>query len=260
MEPTQPSRPVPVLVRFQSLLIGFSSKCPQATDVEFTRAWFRIDMRWRHLNLVLQRIDDDIELLKKARRGSLEHSQHEMLVAAPSLDVEVLYTVLRSLLDDVAALTPCFYSRQKSMPARHSLNKQLTWYRNNPQFDPAMTDYAQNNVAWFIDLRDTRDDLVHRHCDVLTSNSGEETAEGDIPVEYAIVKLPGLSAPRGIEAGVRSMLQSVLAFPDFYSSHFVGRLPNDRPDCATPGLFSSKGAVHGVESLKRWTDEEIAPT
>ena len=255
MKQTQGSTLVQTLVKFGSLLIGFSSSCPQATDQKFVRASFSISTRWRHLDLVLRRINDNVEQLRKARRGDVDPRETELLLAAPSLDTETFYVVVRSLLEDVAALTPCFYPKAKMKPKRISFNEQVKWYRSHPDFDPPMTQYVESNLGWFDGLKDVRDHLLHRQCDVLPINSGTESMQGDIPIQFAIVGESGLKIGQPeMESEVRSILRSLIEFLSFYSSHFKNRLPKDWPGYKDIGGHSPKGGVQGLEFLKRWLE------
>lgn len=255
MEQTQTSTFAQTLVKFQSLLIGFSSSCPQAADQKFVRAYFSINSRWRHLELVLRRIHDNMEQLRKARKGDVDHHEIELLLAAPSLDIETFYVVLRSLIEDVAVLTPCFYPKAKKRPKRISFNKQVKWFRKHPDFDPPMTQYMKTNLVWFDELKDVRDDLLHCQCDVLAINSGIEKTQGDIPIKFDIVGESGLKIGQPeLESEVRSIMRSLIEFLSFYSSHFKNRLPNDWPNYKDLGGHSPKGSVQGLEFLKRWSE------
>jgi len=254
MRQTQDSTLVQTLVKFGSLLIGFNSSCPQATDQKFVRAWFSISTRWRHLDLVLRRINDNVEQLRKARRGDVDPSEIELLLAAPSLDIETFYLVVRSLLEDVAVLTPYFYP-EAMRPTRSSFNKQVEWYRSHPDFDPPMTQYIESNLGWFNGLKDVRDHLLHRQCDVLPINSGTVSMQGDIPIQFDIVGELGLEIGQPeMESEVRSILRSLIEFLSFYSSHFKNRLPKDWPGYKDIGGHSPKGGVQGLEFLKRWSE------
>ena len=247
MNPTHGNILVETLVKFESLLIGFSSSCPQATDQKFVRAQFSINSRWRHLELVLLRIQNNMEQLRKARQGGVDPAALELLQAAPSLDIETFYVVVRSLMEDVAALTPCFYPKGKMKPKRISFNKQLKWYRSHPNFDPPMTYYVENNLGWFDQLKDVRDDLLHRQCDVLPINSATDKVQENIPIQFDIVNESGLKIGQPeLETEVRTVLQNLLEFLSFYSSHFKNRLPNDWPGYKDLGGHSPKGGIQGL--------------
>lgn len=255
MMSTQGKMLVETLVKFGSLLMEFSYSCHQATDLQFTRAHFSINSRWRHLDLVLRRIHDDIELLKNARLGTLDPGTSDSLQAAPSLDIETFYVVVRSFMDDIAALTPCFYPKGKMRPKRKSFSDQLKWYIKHPDFDPPMTRYMEKNLGWFDKLKDVRDDLLHRQCDVLPINSGPESAQGNIPIHFAIVNEFDLNIEYPeLETELRTILRNLLEFLAFYASHFRNRIPNDWPCYKNLTGHSPKGGVHGLEFLKYWTE------
>jgi hypothetical protein len=255
MEQVQVCTLVQTMVKFESLLIGFSTSCPQATDQKFLRGLFSINTRWRHLDLVLRRINDNVKQLGKARQGVVDPREIGMLLAAPSLDIETFYVVLRSLLEDVAALTPCFYPKAKMRPKRISFNEQVKWYRSHSEFDPPMTQYLESNLGWFDELKEVRDNLLHRQCDILVINSGKESMQGDIPIQFGILSESGFTIGQPeMETQARSILRSLIEFLSFYSSHFKNRLPNDWPAYKDLGGHSPKGGVQGLEFLKRWSE------
>lgn len=248
---------VQTLVKFTALIIGFESACPAATKEIFHRAPSRLNTRWQQLELTAQRISGDTELLIKARREILDPKLLDLMLAAPGLDIETFYVIVQSMMDDIAALTPCFYP-EGPKPNRHSFNKQLSWYiTKNTDFDPPMTEYLSTYLGWFTELKDVRDDLLHRQSDVLPINTSQKDEQGEFRVQFDIITKDfglKLGAPDLIMK-LRATLRNLLEFLDFYSGHFKNRIPKDWPSYKDLGGASPKGSVHGLELLKRWSEE-----
>jgi len=256
MKPKPANLLTQTLLKLETLTISFGTSCSQATDEKFGYARLRINTRWKHLDLVLRRVGEHIELIRKARQGlagQLTPELSVLLTAAPSLDIETFYIVVRSLMDDVAILTPYFYPKGKMRPRRYSFNDQLKWYKSHPDFDPPMTQYLKTQLGWFDELKESRDDLIHRQCDVLpiTVLWGEAVPEGfaiihkheDEKIDY-----------QPLEKKFHIILKSLLAFLNFYASHFKERIPNDWPNYKDIGGREPKGSVDGLEFLKRWSE------
>jgi hypothetical protein len=247
---------VQTLVKFSALNIGFASSCPTATDKKFHTALSSINLRWQHLELVSQRISEDAELLAKTRKGNLNSKSSELLLAAPTLDIETFYVVVRSLMEDVAVLTPYFYPKASKKPKSFSFNQQIEWYKNHPDFDPLMTEYLKNNLGWFGELKSVRDDLLHSQAMVLPDNTGPEDEHGKLRVRFDIIKdFDSKLGMLDLMTKLRTTLRNLLGFLDFYSGHFKNRIPNDWPCYKDLGGANPKGGVQGLELLKRWSEE-----
>ena len=248
---------VQTLVKFTALIIGFESACPAATKEIFHRTSSRLNTRWQQLELTAQRISGDTELLIKARREVLDPKLLDLMRAAPGIDIETFYVIVRSMMDDLAALTPYFYP-EGPKPNRNSFNKQLNWYiKKNPDFDPPMTEYLSTYLGWFTELKDVRDDLLHRQADVLPINTSQKDEQGEFRVQFDIITKDfglKLGAPALIMK-LRATLRNLLEFFDFYSGHFKNRIPKDWPSYKDLGGAFPKGGVYGLELLKRWSEE-----
>lgn len=248
---------VQTLVRLSALTIGFESSCPMATDQKFQMALFSINYRWPQLELVAQRTSDDAEQLIKAREGDIEPESFELLAAETALDIETFYVVMHSLMEDIAALTPYFYPKGPKKPASHSFDDQIEWYKKHTDFDPPMTEYLTNNLGWFDELKDVRDELLHRQAQVLPINTTLNEKQGEFQVQFDILKKgfdPMLGMPH-LMSKLQATLRNLLEFLGFYSGHFKDRIPKDWPSYKDIGGASPKGAVHGLKLLKRWAEE-----
>lgn len=248
---------VQTLVKFTALIIGFESECPAATKEKFHRASSRLNARWQQLELTAQRISGDTELLIKARREVLDPKLLDLMRAAPGIDIETFYVIVRSMMDDIAALTPYFYPKGPKEPASYSFKDQIKWYKKNIDFDPPMTEYLSTYLEWFTELKDVRDDLLHRQADVLPINTSQKDEQGEFSVQFDIITKDfglKLGAPDLIMK-LRATLRNLLEFLDFYSGHFKNRIPKDWPSYKDLGGASPKGGVHGLELLKRWSEQ-----
>jgi hypothetical protein len=247
---------VQTLVKFSDLTISFESSCQTGIDKNFQMALSSINQRWRHLELVSQRISQDAGLLVKAREGKLDPETIEFLLAAPALDIETFYVVVRSLMEDVAVLTPYFYPKASKRPKSFSFNQQIEWYKNHPDFDPLMTEYLKNNLGWFGELKSVRDDLLHSQAMVLPDNTGSEDKHGKLRIRFDIIKdFDSKLGMLDLMTKLRTTLRNLLGFLDFYSGHFKNRIPNDWPCYKDLGGANPKGGVQGLELLKRWSEE-----
>jgi hypothetical protein len=195
-------------------------------------------------------------MLVKARKGNLNPESLELLLAAPSLDIETFYVVVRSLMEDVAVLTPCFYPKASKKPKRISFNEQIKWYQKHTNFDPSMTEYLTNNLGWFTELKNVRDELLHFQAMVLPNNTGPEDEHGKLRVRFDIIRdFDSKLGMPDLMTKLRTTLQNLLGFLDFYSAHFKNRIPNDWPRYKDLGGANPKGGVQGLELLKRWSEE-----
>ena len=258
MESKQSSFLVETMLQFGSLIFDFKNSCPQTVDQEFKWTFFnRIQTRWKHLDLILYRIEIDIDQLTRAREevsDDISIDEVDFLVSAPSLDIETFFVVVRSFLDDVAILTPYFYPKGTKKPKRYSFSDQLKWYTSHPDFDPPMTDYIINNTGWFNEMKEVRDRLLHKQSDVLPINAWKGK---DIPIGFVIIDKGDWSAFQPLKTIIYTILQNFMRLLNFYSSHFKDRLPNDWPGYKS--LFGNppKGTVGGLSFLKRWSESPL---
>lgn len=249
------------LVKFSSLWISFSSSFPSAGGSSFAFAKFRIDQRWRHLNLILDRLDQDISLLKNIKKTS----DIELSSSAPSLDIETFYIVARSLLDDMAVLTPHFYfSKGRQLPNR-SLSDQKKWLIKNPNFDCELSDYMERDMNWFDKCKNTRDDLIHYQAQIIPINS-QLSNDGEIEIRFDLVKglkTSNLGQPK-LKTHVTGILKNIIKYIDFYSTHFKSKLSStgvgyrDNFGLNPKGCSARLGGLKEMVRLNIWFMELLA--
>jgi hypothetical protein len=247
---SKPVNMVQTLLKLELLLIGFSS-CLQAKERKFMWAKGRINTRLKQLDLILRRIEPEMDYLERARQEVLDFAKLKIFFVALPLDIETFYVAVRSIMDDVAILTPFFYPKGKMRPKSHSFSDQFKWYKSHPDFDPSMTNYLETQLGWFDELKEYRDGLLHRQCDILPISvlSGKNVPQG-----FAIIDKDKPNPYHPLKEKLSTTLQNLLAFLNFYSSHFKDRLPNDWPCYKDIGGREPAGSVDGLEFLKRWSE------
>ena len=122
-------------------------------------------------------------------------------------------------MDLIAYLTPLFYERQ-GIVTNKSFNDQKAWFiKNGKALDKNYSRYLEKNTEWFEDMRDVRDDSLHRHfwSYVELGTSGE-------------IKLKRMRGNK-LEEEIQSLAILVgdyylkfVEFSRFYEKHFSGVL------------------------------------
>lgn len=221
----------------------------RVVDDRFTNAFISFMWRWLQLELIAQRINEEIVQLTQVNKDDINAEPFASLTTLIALDIEIFYILIRSVMDDIAALTPCFYPK-KLKPNRYSFNKQRNWYTNlkNTDYDPPMIEYLTNNLGWFDESKDIRDDLLHRHAFLFPfpTNNNQQVQFGTLRGTEQEPKIADL-IPK-----LRATLRNILAFLDFYSEHFNNRIKKDWPEYyeELPTVLPDK-PVQSFENLNR---------
>lgn len=227
----------------------------------FSSAFLRINTRWKHIDLILRRIDEDIILLQSLNKNVLTGNDTRKLIdnaiSAPSLDIETFFAVVRSLLDDIAVLTPFFYGKESKQIPRRSLSKQRGWFIKNTKLDPKFSKYMEENLNWFVKLKDKRDSLIHHQAEILPINSSSENPNEEAIHFYIMKNFSTQTEKTNLKLHISEVLINLVEFLDFYSSHFRNNLPLTFPQYNDSFGENPKGGVIGLENIKKWVGEEF---
>ncbi len=197
-----------------------------------------------------QRIREETEKLIKIEEDKLEGKLFFLL----TLDIETFYVTVRSLMEDIAAMTTCFYPRGPGKPKRHSFKDQIKWYENHPDFDSPMTDYMKNKLGWFSELRDVRNDLLHKHAFLWPVLFQDE--QGKSQLRFNIVRAEDQKIRiYDLMLILQETLRNLIEFLNFYTEHFTKRLPHYWPSYEEWKNVSTEASDQGFEELNRWLQE-----
>lgn len=232
-----------------NMSISHKAKC-RAVDDKFEGAFFSFIWRWLQLEEISQRIKEETEKLTKITNDELGDKCFFLL----TLDIETFYVTVRSLMEDIAAMTPCFYPRGPEKPKRRSFKGQIKWYENHPDFDSTMTDYLKNKLGWFNELRDVRDDLLHNQAFLWPFPLKDE--QGKFQLHFYIVSAEDKKIiTYELMIILQKTLLNLIEFMNFYTEHFTKRLPNDWQYYEEWKNVSTEAPDQGFEELNRLLKE-----
>lgn len=178
-----------------------------------------IDRRISNLHLIMHRIriDSGVNLLL--------HEKYTIDFLYLPIDFESFFIWLRMIMDQIAFLTPLFYERQGILP-RNSFSDQLKWFKEDKTgFDIKCRNYLLSNMQWFTEIRDIRDDALHRRF----WSYAEMKTKGEVNIK----RMRGNRLEKDIESLDKTIGQFYLKFVDFsrfYERHFSELLRSRNKD------------------------------
>jgi|Deesub1362A_J573_1020465.scaffolds.fasta_scaffold06269_2 hypothetical protein len=119
--------------------------------------FLNFERHMRILNLVLNRIRVNAGIRFDNNKEEIFQKYEDM-----QLDLESFVIFLRITMDDVASFTPHFYIKQAGKISSKSFSKQKKWFLKNTELDSEWSRYLELKTGWFDEIKNYRDDLVHR--------------------------------------------------------------------------------------------------
>lgn len=209
-----------------------------------------IQSRWGHLNAIINRIDDDIELLKNLRNSNMDKLlDYDLIISYCSLDIETFFIVMRSFLENIANLNKIFYPEfQKILGYKIGFYDQINEFKINPEQDAKLAQYFIDHETYFKNFSILRNDLAHGREQIITINSEEK-------ISYTTLKNINSWNSFPVKEMLADCLVDFLKFIDFYANHQRKTL-SKRLKCYEDfdDMKIKEVGVIGHGAIKRWVN------
>ncbi len=218
------------LIRFHARLLSQSPTAEWPLDSSFEKAEEGLGVKLYYLGLAIHRIkDDQLKLLERFKSdGKLLRDPLRFLI----LDVETFFVQLRSAMDELAKLTPSFYSKAKEGISGRSFNKQKKWFLNEKQagFDPRYTELLKR-TEWFDQMKKTRERFVHDATPTRPVVIGTKAGDSYLGIDVDIESNGQLETTyNDVNYILSHYIKSLFAFFQDYTVHFTSKVKETYPD------------------------------
>lgn len=227
------------LIRFDARLLRQSPTAEWPLGSSFEKAEHGLGMKLYNLGLTIHRIkDEQLKILERFKSdGEILRYPLRFLM----LDVETFFVQLRSAMDELAKLTPSFYSKSTENIPKRSFHDQKNWFLNDKRkdFDPGYTELLKR-TNWFDLMKETRERFVHHAVQSQTGVVGTESGQFYLGIDVDIEIKGQLGTTfNDLDKILSHFVKSLFAFFHAYTVHFTRKVKETYPnfDLESQGPF-----------------------